>query len=118
MRRALLLSLLLLSSLTGCDWLATHRIDIQQGNFFKPKTLARLHRGMTKGEVANVMGSPVYENTFNANRWVYVFSRQKKKEVYVKKVIVVFRDGRVARIIKDIPPPPEFVKHLGRHKKA
>ncbi|MCC5796316.1 MAG: outer membrane protein assembly factor BamE [Methylophaga sp.] len=53
-----------------------YRIDIQQGNEVSQEMISRLEPGMTKNQVAFVMGSPLLINTFQPNRWDYIYSFQ------------------------------------------
>jgi len=51
-----------------------YRIDIQQGNDVTQEMIAQLKPGMTKNQVAYVMGTPLIIDTFHPNRWDYLYS--------------------------------------------
>ena len=73
----LVLAALLLAALSGCGIVYT--IDIQQGNYVTDDLAAKLHVGMTKAEVRQLLGTPLVIDPFHANRWDYYFSNVKAR---------------------------------------
>ena len=57
-----------------------HKIVIQQGNVITQAMVDRLKPGMTRAQVEFVMGRPVLDNLFSADRWVYVFDEIKPEQ--------------------------------------
>ena len=51
-----------------------HRITIQQGNVITQEMVDRLKPGMTRSQVAYIMGEPVFRNMFDTDRWDYVYT--------------------------------------------
>lgn len=51
-----------------------YRIDVQQGNNVDQEMINKLQPGMTKNQVAYVMGTPLLVDTFHPNRWDYLYS--------------------------------------------
>ena len=97
MRKILLCCALV--TLTGCQWLANYRNFTQQGNRLLTDRVAQLRIGMSKGEVANIIGMPVYDNTFRDDRWSYVHTSQaRSRHVNVKKLILSFKHNKLAKI--------------------
>jgi outer membrane protein assembly factor BamE len=73
------LSIAALLVLSGCSTdkiPGVYRIDIQQGNNVTQDMINALEPGMTKNQVAYVMGSPLLIDTFHPNRWDYFYSYQ------------------------------------------
>ncbi len=71
------LSLAVLLSLSACSTdkiPGVYRIDIQQGNDVTQEMINQLEPGMTKSQVAYVMGTPLLIDTFHPNRWDYIYS--------------------------------------------
>jgi outer membrane protein assembly factor BamE len=62
-------------ALCGCSLIYT--IDIQQGNYVTEDLVTKLKPGMTKGEVRNLLGTPLLVDAFHQNRWEYYFSNVK-----------------------------------------
>jgi len=85
-----------------------YRIEIQQGNFVSQEMVSLLKSGMSKDQVRFVMGTPLITDSFHADRWDYVFRRQKanSRELEQRKVAVFFEDGRLKRIEGDVTPAP------------
>jgi outer membrane protein assembly factor BamE len=76
-----------------------YRIDVQQGNFISQEQLTQLKPGMTPDQVKFVLGTPLLNDIFHANRWDYVFRLQKGNgEVISSRIAVYFDDNRVAKI--------------------
>jgi outer membrane protein assembly factor BamE len=83
-----------------------YRIEIQQGNFVSQEMVSQLKSGMTKDQVRFVMGTPLITDSFHADRWDYVFRRQKanSRELDQRKLAVFFEDGKLKRIEGDVTP--------------
>ncbi|MBS0357819.1 MAG: outer membrane protein assembly factor BamE [Proteobacteria bacterium] len=97
----MLATLLFCIMLSGCSWYAAHRIDMQQGNLVKPALVAQLKPGMSPEEVVNLMGSPVYVNTFKPSEIIYIYFEQKGwHKPIINKVTLEFANGRLAKIVK------------------
>ena len=80
-----------------------HRIEIQQGNFISPEAIASLQPGMSKEQVRLALGTPLLNDIFHADRWDYVFWREKpgtKREQ--RKLTVFFEDGKLTRLDGDV----------------
>jgi outer membrane protein assembly factor BamE len=83
-----------------------YRMEIQQGNFLTQEMVSQLKIGMSKDQVRFVLGTPLITDSFHADRWDYVFRRQKSgsKELERHKLAVFFEDGKLARIDTDVMP--------------
>ncbi len=51
-----------------------HKISVQQGNVITQEMIDRLKPGMTRNQVAYIMGEPVIRNTFDEDRWDYLYT--------------------------------------------
>ncbi len=73
MRKILILILFSLISawLAGCS---VYKVDIQQGNTLEAEKVAQLQPGMSKQQVTFLLGTPLIQDPFHANRWDYVYS--------------------------------------------
>lgn len=72
-----LLSTLTLTSfltLAGCSFPGVYKIDVQQGNVITQDMIDQLRPGMSTNQVRYVMGNPLVQDTFNPNRWDYIYS--------------------------------------------
>ena len=85
---------------------APYRIEIQQGNFVSQEMVSQLKPGMSKDQVRFVLGTPLITDSFHADRWDYVFRRQKanSRELEQRTLAVYFEDGKLKRIGGDVTP--------------
>ncbi len=86
--------------------LEPYRMTIQQGNYISQEMVAQLKVGMTREQVRFVLGTPLLQDVFHADRWDYVFYRDvpgAKREQ--RNLSVVFEKDRLARVIGDLVPP-------------
>jgi len=51
-----------------------YKIDIQQGNVITAEMLEKLHIGMTKPQVKNLLGTSVLSESPTKNQWLYVYN--------------------------------------------
>ena len=86
--------------------IAPYRIEIQQGNFVSQEMVSQLKLGMSKDQVRFVLGTPLITDSFHADRWDYVFRRQRanSRELEQRKFAVFFEDGKLKRIEGDVTP--------------
>ncbi len=83
MRNIIITSLVpLVFLLTSCTWEPdlssvglprVHKIDVPQGNVIEQDQINQLRPGMNKQQVRFVMGTPMVDDSFHANRWDYLY---------------------------------------------
>ncbi len=102
-RLAAPIALALALALAGC----VYRMDIQQGNLLDAEQVEQVEVGMTRSQVRFLLGTPMVIDSFDANRWDYVYSMRLGRERKVtKQHLVVWFDGdTVTRIEEPIPVP-------------
>ncbi|MDX2165337.1 MAG: outer membrane protein assembly factor BamE [Gammaproteobacteria bacterium] len=94
-------ALLPMLSLTGCYPFLYHP-PLQQGNAINQNAVSQLRIGMTKDQVATLMGSPVLNTPETPNEWHYVYSKRLKgKLVDQKQLILQFAGNKLSRISAD-----------------
>ena len=83
-----------------------YRMEIQQGNFVSQDMVSQLKLGMTKDQVRFVLGTPLITDSFHADRWDYVYRRQRvnSTELEHRKIAVFFEDGKLKRVDGDVTP--------------
>jgi outer membrane protein assembly factor BamE len=67
-----------------------HKVTVQQGNVITQDMIDQLKPGMTRGQVAYIMGDPVFRNAFNDNRWDYIYSIEVPGYYEDKKMVSLF----------------------------
>ncbi len=81
-----------------------HKVTVQQGNVITQDMIDKLKPGMTRSQVAYVMGEPVFRNPFDNNRWDYIYTievpgyykDQKKVSVYFNNDVLAYFTGDFA----------------------
>lgn len=82
-----------------------YKIEIQQGNVITQEMINQLQPGMTRAQVQYIMGTPLLEDTFNPNRWDYVYSMQSSDgNREQQNVTLFFEDDRLESIVGDYRP--------------
>ena len=82
-----------------------YRIDINQGNIFTQDMVNQLKPGMTKRQVAFVMGNPLVADAFHKDRWDFIYSNEPGDEARVeKKLSVIFHNDQLTGIQGDLRP--------------
>lgn len=99
--------------LSACSQFGVYRLDIQQGNLVTQEQLAKVKPGMTRIDVRNILGTPLLQDAFNANRWDYAYSDDRNTERSLNPfgrekqkytVTVLFESDKVARIEGEASP--------------
>jgi len=91
-----------------------YKIDIVQGNFVSREQVDALKNGMSRGQVKNILGTPLLTDVFHADRWDYVFTfKRQGVETQARKVTVFFKNDVLTRVEADpLPTEAEFVASL------
>ena len=96
-----ILTILLLSvGLSGCSIMSAYKPSIEQGNVYTPEDVAKLKIGMTKQQVAYIMGNSILAPVFINNRWDYVHTYQPKgsDKIYKKYLSLRFHNNQLSDI--------------------
>ncbi|WP_423823778.1 outer membrane protein assembly factor BamE [Salinisphaera sp. SPP-AMP-43] len=95
----LIAALVMLLALSACSLPVFFRVPIVQGNIVTADQVAKLEQGMTKKQVAYVLGTPLIKSPFEANRWDYVFYyRNPNAHVRQSKLDLYFVDDKLSDI--------------------
>lgn len=90
-------------SISACSFL--YRPTIQQGNIIDAQTASQLKPGMSADQVRYMMGTPVLQNTFNPNQWIYVYTlKPGNKPRQEQRVILNFSNG----ILRNVQVTPSY----------
>lgn len=97
-----------------------YQIDVVQGNFVSSEQVALLKPGMERRAVRDLLGTPLLQSVFHADRWDYVFTfKRKGEDPQLRKVTVFFKDDVLERFDADaLPTEAEFVTLLDSRRKA
>ena len=94
-----LLSILFSLTLTQCSSFDFARRISQQGNLLPKAKIDRLKVGMSKEDVAILMGTSMLSPTFNEDRWDYAYTwRRGHGDIVMITVSLYFSHGTLKRI--------------------
>lgn len=98
----LIAALVMLLALSACSLPVFFRVPIVQGNIVTADQVAKLKKGMTKKQVAYVLGTPLIKSPFEADRWDYVFYyRNPHAHVRQSKLDLFFVNDKLSDIEGD-----------------
>ena len=88
-----------------------YRPDIQQGNFISEEMLSQLKVDMTRDQVRFILGTPLLNDIFHADRWDYPFRLARGNgETIDSTVVVYFKEGKVERFEGgNLPTEKEYI---------
>lgn len=82
-----------------------YKVSVQQGNVITQEMIDRLEPGMTKVQVAYIMGEPVVRDPFNVDRWTYLYTLEVPGLFNQNvKMLLDFENGELATIQGDLTP--------------
>ena len=85
-----------------------HKVVIQQGNVVTQEMIDKLKPGMTREQVAFVMGQPVMQNTFNNDRWDFVYSLEVPGVLRQTAIVTLYFETEVLAYFTGDLAPSEF----------
>lgn len=94
--------------IAGCSTLqfpGVYKLSIEQGNVITQEMVDQLKPGMSMEQVEYVMGSPLIKDSFNANRWDYVYNIQRgsaAREQY--RMTIYFKNDSLDYFTGDFVP--------------
>ena len=90
------LSLLVIAA---CTFIQPYKFDIPQGNEIEQAKLDQVQLGMSKAQVAYLLGNPAIDNPFDQDRWDYVYYLTDAKRKTSKRLISLsYTNGKLASI--------------------
>ncbi|MBK6961706.1 MAG: outer membrane protein assembly factor BamE [Gammaproteobacteria bacterium] len=69
------------------------KFPIQQGNVVTQEMVDKLQPGMTRSQVRFVMGTPLIADTFNQNRWDYLYTLKLPSGKELREQMTILFDG-------------------------
>ena len=94
-----LLGILFTFTLTQCASFDLSRRVAQQGNLLPKNKIDRLKPGMSKNDVAILMGTSLLSPTFNENRWDYAYTwRRGHGNIEMITVSLYFSKDRLTHV--------------------
>jgi outer membrane protein assembly factor BamE len=89
----ILTAVLTANLLTGCSTLqfpGVYKITVEQGNVITQEMVDQLKPGMSTEQVEYIMGTPLIKDTFDSQRWDYLYSITKGGDPRTQQRISIF----------------------------
>lgn len=103
-------SLLLCScgSVTSFAFPGVYRLNIPQGNIITQEMVDQLRPGLSKRQVNFILGTPLVKDTFDQDRWDYLYSFQPGGgERVQERLTVFFENDQLTHFVGDFEQTPE-----------
>ncbi len=93
---------------SGCGYVRPYKIEINQGNFVTQEQVDKLKTGMTRTQVRSLLGPPLIESAFHANRWDYHFTLERRGQALSDHRVAVTFEGDALKTwdAKAVPKAP------------
>lgn len=90
----------------GC----VYQASLSQGNLLDQEDIDQVEVGMTRGQVRFLLGTPMIDDPFHADRWDYIYylTIGRNQAVAKRWVSVFFEDGVVSEIRRDQELNPDL----------
>lgn len=87
-----------------------YRANISQGNLIKQEDLDQVKIGMTRNQVRFLLGTPMIDDPFHADRWDYIYYLKLGREDagFTRWVSVIFADNAVSELRKEQELDPKL----------
>ncbi|EPJ43798.1 MAG: smpA/OmlA domain-containing protein [Osedax symbiont Rs1] len=104
--RKFLLLITSVIAISGCtQFPGVYKLDIPQGNILSQEAVNQLKPGMSPRQVQFIMGTPIIQDTFNENRWDYIYTMKAANQTpTLSRVTIIFTDGSLSNISGDLHP--------------
>jgi outer membrane protein assembly factor BamE len=103
-----LISVIAAILLSGCsEFPGVYKIDVPQGNVVTQEMVDTLRPGMTQNQVRYVLGTPLVTDSFNSNRWDYIYRNQSGETgIITQQTLTVIFDesGKLSSLAGDFRP--------------
>ena len=104
-RILIVISLITLSACSGLSFPGVYRIDVEQGNVVTQDMVDQLKPGMTNRQVRFILGTPLLKDTFQNDRWDYIYSIRNGGEVIDdSRLTVYFTDDKLTHFNGNFRP--------------
>jgi outer membrane protein assembly factor BamE len=99
------LAVALLSACGFVGFPGVYKINVEQGNIVTPEMAAQLKPGMTRRQVKFILGTPLIQDTFDQNRWDYLYSKRNGTKILSEALLTVRFDGdQLVNVTGDLAP--------------
>jgi len=103
----IILTLFIVLLSTAC----VYKTPVQQGNVLVQDDVDQVKPGMSKRQVAIILGTPAVADPFNQNRWDYINTFKAKGKIdKVKRLTLYFKDNKLTKTEGNYFPEKDSTK--------
>lgn len=100
MNKTLCLALAALLGLAACtaervSLFPSYKLKVVQGNQLDPRAVVSLQPGMTRDQVQLLLGTPLLQDVFHANRWDYTFNTSRNGVLKDQSTLTLYFENNV-----------------------
>lgn len=107
-KNLVILSICFLSACSSLEFPGVYKINVEQGNVITQEMVDQLQPGMSRDQVEYIMGSALIKDTFNGNRWDYVYTRQRGDGKKLQnRMSIFFENDKLQSFTGDFVPTPK-----------
>jgi len=102
-----LISVLLASCSNFSSYLPTftsYKVEIRQGNLITQEMRDKLKLGMTQMQVKAILGAPLINDPYHANRWDYLYRLEQRGKVVENQRLTLYVEHNARPSIDDATP--------------
>jgi outer membrane protein assembly factor BamE len=81
--------------ISACSIPKVYKLTVQQGNIVTQDMIDALEPGMTKRQVAYVMGTPLIQSPYQQDRWDYLYTLERRDKVVKQYQVTTFFEGDI-----------------------
>ncbi len=89
--------------------LRPYHVPIRQGNLVTPEMLEQVKLGMPAGQLRAILGTPLIQDPFHANRWDYYYSLKQGSKLEDKQRLTLYLENDKLVRIDDSHMPKQSV---------
>jgi outer membrane protein assembly factor BamE len=88
-----------LAAVLGACQQLTYKYPIDQGHRLEMGQMEQIQKGMTRAQVLSILGDPLLQDMFHANRWDYPIQKEIGK-LPTQTLSIEFEGDYVVRVIR------------------
>jgi outer membrane protein assembly factor BamE len=100
---------LAITFLSACGFVGfpgVYKINVEQGNIIDQEMADQLKPGMSRRQVRFILGTPLVEDTFNPDRWDYLYVKRNGADILSEShLTITFEGDTLLSVTGDYLPP-------------
>jgi outer membrane protein assembly factor BamE len=82
----------------------SYKVEIRQGNLITQEMRAKIKPGMTQMQVKALLGAPLINDPYHANRWDYLYRLEQRGKVVESQCLTLYFEQNALASIDDATP--------------